>query len=108
MLVRHARLSAVERERDEWQRRAESAVRPATRYVVVRRSAWTRLVSAVWLLALGLLVGGVALPRANDAPTLQTDFPACIGKARYENPIQDNQYQELVNALYTCDVYRAG
>ena len=36
------------------------------------------------------------------------DYPGCIGKARYENPIRGNQYQELVNALYACEVYRTG
>ena len=36
---------------------------------------------------------------------MRTDYPGCIGKARYEAPIAGNQYQELVNALYACGVY---
>jgi hypothetical protein len=38
--------------------------------------------------------------------TASSDVPACIGKARYEHPIAQNQYQELVNALYACGVYQ--
>jgi hypothetical protein len=53
----------------------------------------------------GLLVGGLAIPRASDTPRLTRDYPGCIGKARYEEPIDGNQYQELVNALYACGVY---
>lgn len=100
-------LDTIRSERDEWRRRAESAPSAKTEYVVLRRSHWAKLVSASWLVVLGLLVGGVAIPRASDAPTLTRDYPGCIGKARYESPIADNQYQELVNALYACGVYEA-
>ena len=104
-----SRIAEVELERDEWRRRAEAmASRTRTEYVIRRGRAWVRIVAASWLVTIGLLVGGAAIPRANDAPTLSEDYPACIGKARYEHPIHGNQYQELVNALYTCDVYRAG
>jgi len=34
-----------------------------------------------------------------------TDYSSCIGSARYSSPIPDNQYQELVNALYACEIY---
>jgi hypothetical protein len=108
MLVLRSRLSAVEHERDEWRKRAEAAAPPRTVYVVRRGRLRSRLLTASWLVTLGLLVGGVAVPRANDAPVLREDYPGCIGRARYENPIAGNQYQELVNALYACDVYRAG
>jgi hypothetical protein len=100
-------LDTIRSERDEWRKRAESAPTPSAEYVVLRRSGWAKVVSASWLLVLGLLVGGVAVPRASDAPTLTSDYPGCIGKARYESPIAGNQYQELVNALYACGVYEA-
>jgi hypothetical protein len=103
-----SRLAAVEHERDEWRKRAEAAVTPRTEYVVRRTSRWVRALAASWFVTLGLLVGGAAIPRASDRPTLHEDYPACIGKARYEHPIEGNQYQELVNALYACEVYEQG
>ena len=99
-------------ELDEWRRRAESRLgeddppahssRPAR-----RRSRARRLGS---LLAAVVVTGSVAL--ASFAMPGRThgaspDVPACIGKARYQNPIRGNQYQELVNALYVCGVYRS-
>jgi hypothetical protein len=99
-------------ELDAWRRRAESKLgdadpsahssRPAR-----RRSRARRLGS---LLAAVVVTGSVALAsftmpgRTHGA---SPDVPACIGKARYENPIRGNQYQELVNALYACGIYRA-
>lgn len=103
-----SQIAALERERDEWRKRAEAVVSPGTEYVVKRGSRWVRALAASWLVAIGLLVGGAAIPRANDGPALREDYPACIGKARYEHPIDGNQYQELVNALYACEVYGAG
>jgi hypothetical protein len=104
-------LDALREERDAWRRRAESALREEVsrpRTGVVRRSRRrarrllaTSFLAVVAMLSAGLLVGQ---PGAAHVP----DYPACIGKARYEHPIQGNQYQELVNALYTCDVYSAG
>ena len=104
-----SRLAALELERDEWRRRAESAARPRTRteYVVKRAPLGARLLAALWLLVLGLLVGGAALPRANDAPVLRDDYESCISNAR--SPIPDgDRYGELVDALYACGVYDRG
>jgi hypothetical protein len=99
-------------ELDEWRRRAESRLgegdpparssRPARRRLRARRVG--SLVAAV------VVTGSVAL--ASFAMPGRThraspDVPACIGKARYENPIRGNQYQELVNALYRCGVDRS-
>jgi hypothetical protein len=106
MFASRTRLAAVEAERNAWRLRAETKVVPIRReYVIARRSRWTRLLAAVWLVALGVLVAGVAIPEANDRPSFAPDYPGCIGKARYEHPIEQNQYQELVNALYACGVY---
>jgi hypothetical protein len=106
MLVSRSKLSALEAERDEWRRRAEaSPARAVRQYVVMRGPRWARLLAAVWLVALGVLIAGVAIPEANDRPALRPDYSGCIGKARYEAPITGNQYQELVNALYACGVY---
>jgi hypothetical protein len=105
MLVSRSRLSAVERERDEWRRRAETVPRPRTRYVTLRSPYWVRLVAAAWFVTIGLLVGGAAIPHADDTPTLREDYPACIAAARGEYPLESNRYQELVRALYACGVY---
>jgi hypothetical protein len=105
MLVVRSRLAAVERERDEWRRRAETVPTRRTEYVVRRPPIWVRLLGASWFVTIGLLVGGAALPRANDTPIIREDYAGCIGRARYEHPVTGNQYQELVNALYACDVY---
>ena len=104
-----SRLAALELERDEWRKRAESAPRPRTRteYVVKRAPLGARLLAALWLLVLGLLVGGAALPRANDAPVLREDYESCISNARSSIPDGD-RYGELVDALYVCGVYDGG
>ena len=99
-----SRLVLLELERDEWRKRAESAPRTRTEYVVKRAPLGARLLAALWLLVLGLLVGGAALPRANDAPVLREDYESCISNAR--SPIPDgDRYGELVDALYACGVY---
>jgi len=67
----------------------------------IRRLLATSFLTVVAVPSAGLIFGQ---PGAARLP----DYPACIGKARYEHPIEGNQYQELVNALYSCDVYRAG
>jgi hypothetical protein len=104
-------LDALRRERDAWRRRAESALHeetPEPGHGVVRRSRrrLRRLLATSFLAVVGVLSAGLLFGRPGAAPL--PDYPECIGKARYEHPIQGNQYQELVNALYTCDVYRAG
>lgn len=66
---------------------------------------WPSVLAGIWLVVIGVVVGGAAVPHIHDRPTLST-VPACISKARYEHPIADNQYQELVNALYSCEVYK--
>ena len=104
-------LDALREERDAWRRRAELALHEEAHEIehgVVRRSRirlrrllTTSFLAVVLMLGAGLLLGR---PGAARLP----DYPACIGKARYEHPIHGNQYQELVNALYSCDVYRVG
>jgi len=108
-MASRSRLAALELERDEWRKRAESAARPRTRteYVVKRAPLGARLLAALWLLVLGLLVGGAALPRANDAPALREDYESCIANARSQVSRGD-PYGELVDALYACGVYDGG
>src|SRR5262245_10197139 len=75
MLVTRSHRSAVEAERDEWRRRAESTSgAPGREYVIVRSSGWARLLAAGWLVVLGVLIAGVAIPEANDRPTLGPDY----------------------------------
>ena len=95
MLVVRSRLAAVERERDEWRRRAETVPTRRTEYVVRRPPIWVRLLGASWFVTIGLLVGGAALPRANDTPIIREDYAGCIGRARYE-AVTD---QEVVEAF---------
>ena len=104
-------VDAVRRERDAWRRRAESAIHeetPEPEYGVVRRSRIRirRLLATSVLAVVAVLSAGLLLGRSGA--TRLPDYPTCIGKARYEHPIHGNQYQELVNALYTCDVYSVG
>ena len=85
--------------------RSASTEAKCVRYSIVPPIA--RLLAALWLLVLGLLVGGAALPRANDAPVLREDYESCISNAR--SPIPDgDRYGELVEALYACGVYDGG
>lgn len=69
------------------------------------RSKWSALLNMLWMLMIGVMIGGLAIPHHYDRPSLAPDLPACIGQARYEHPVKGNQYQELVNALYSCEVY---
>ena len=99
-------------ELDEWRRRAESRLGeddpPARSSRPARGRRRLRRLGS--LLAAVVVTGSVALAsfampgRTHNA---SPNVPACIGKARYENPIRGNQYQELVNALYVCGVYRS-
>jgi hypothetical protein len=95
----------------EWRRRAESRLGeddlPAYSSRPGRRRRRLRRLGS--LLAAVVVTGSVALASfamPGRTHSASPDVPACIGKARYENPIRGNQYQELVNALYACGVYR--
>lgn len=99
-------------ELDEWRRRAESRLGeddpPAQSSRPARRRSRARRLGS--LLAAVVVTGSVALASfamPGRTHTASPDVPACIGKARYQNPIRGNQYQELVNALYACGVYRS-
>lgn len=52
---------------------AASAARPARPYPL-----WARVTAALWLLVLGILIGGAAIPHAQDKPRLipKADEPA--------------------------------
>ena len=110
-LTPSSEVDALRAERDAWRRRAESSLwgdsaRTAPR---LARSSKARLERLVATVLLGLvMVVGAALLLGRQEGTRPPDYPGCIGKARYENPIEGNQYQELVNALYACEVYRTG
>lgn len=64
--------------------------------------------SLFWIFAIGTMVGGVIIPHKNDAPTVEPDYSGCIAQQIFKNPIPDNHYQELVNALWACNVYDDG
>ena len=96
-------------ERDLWQQRAETALAALERTAQVppqtRHSPrWATLLTAAWLVLAGLFIG-VVVPKA-EGPTLAPDRAACISQARYEHPVDGNQYQELVNALWDCEVFQ--
>ena len=109
-LTPSSEMDALRAERDAWRRRAESSLwRDATtvsRRTTSSKARFERLTATV-LLGLVMVVGAALLLGRQDG-TRPPDYPDCIGKARYENPIEGNQYQELVNALYACAVYRTG
>ena len=99
-------LERARAEREEWRRRAEAPREKGahpTPLTSPRRSRWP-LPLVASLLAVGFGLGAVTLPDGSGG-AVRTDYPGCIGKARYEAPIAGNQYQELVNALYACGVY---
>jgi hypothetical protein len=102
-------LDALRAERDAWRRRAESSLRwdglIVPRRATSSKARFERLTATV-LLGLVMVVGAALLLGRQEGA--RPDYPGCIGKARYEHPIEGNQYQELVNALYACEVYRTG
>ena len=101
-----AEVERLESERDEWQMRAEVLARMVReRTPAPKRRTWPAVLATVWVLLAGVFLGGAVIPHKNDAPVLAQNLPACIGQARYAHPVEGNQYQELVNALYACDVY---
>ncbi len=59
---------------------------------------------AATAVAASVALGAFVLPGRTQGAS--PDVPGCIGKQRYEHPVAGNQYQELVNALYACGVYR--
>lgn len=71
-----------------------------------RKSKFFTAVAIFWIFLVGLLVGGSAVPHVIDAPTLSPDYSGCISTYTYENPLED-RYQELVNALWACEVFEA-
>ena len=93
-----------------WRRRAESVLaedvparieRPAR-----RRSRVRRLGSVATATVVTAAIALVALTLPARTQSASPDYSTCIAKARYEHPIEGNQYQELVNALYACGVYQ--
>ena len=115
-VVSRRELERVEHERDAWEARAHAlasqlAVERSERIAERKqdpprkspRAIWASALTALWLILIGLFIG-VVVPRA-QGPTVLPDFAGCISKARYEHHIPGNQYQELVNALYTCQIY---
>lgn len=72
-----------------------------------RRRKGVVLGFTTWAFVIGLLIGGSAIPQINDDPVIQENYSECISQARYSDPIENNQYQELVNALYACEIYGA-
>ncbi len=109
-VVQRSVLKLAHAEREEWRRRAEAGLGPEPRVSRsrvrsprrIRRPA--RLV-ATSVLAAGAAVAVVTLP-GRSGGAVRPDYAGCIGQARYQDPIESNQYQELVNALYACGVYK--
>jgi ferric-dicitrate binding protein FerR (iron transport regulator) len=111
-LVPHSEHARTRSELEEWRRRAESllaaetAAPPSSRGA--RRGSRARRLGSVVtasVVTVAVAVGALLLPGRTHSAS--PDYSTCIGKARYERPIDGNQYQELVNALYACGVYRA-
>jgi hypothetical protein len=62
----------------------------------------------IWCLVIGAIIGGVLVPHISDSPTVQPNYNQCLSDYIYDNPVKDNKYQELVNALWACKVYQEG
>jgi hypothetical protein len=53
-----------------------------------------------------LAIAGGALHLSREPATVDySPLAECIGDARYRHPL-DDKHQELVNAMYTCGIYR--
>jgi ferric-dicitrate binding protein FerR (iron transport regulator) len=108
-VVSRSELERARSEREEWRRRAQPRLLEETATAEPRRSgrrlgrSLPLFLSSLLVFAVGL--GAVTLP---DRSAGRPDYPVCIGQARYQEPIEGNQYQELVNALYACGIYDAG
>jgi hypothetical protein len=109
-LVTRAELAEVQRERDEYKKQTialESriaALELLTSRKTTKKRRWPAFLTGLWLLVIGVFVG-VLVPKG-ESPQLQPDYANCISDARYNAPIAGNQYQELVNALYACEIYK--
>lgn len=118
VIARRSEIAQLEAETEAWKARAEAMVAelalirarqfdPPPKPSLDLRNKWPTVMRGAWILIIGIIVGGLAIPHHYDRPSLSPDLPTCIGQARYKHQIPDNQYQELVNALYSCDVYGA-
>lgn len=112
-MFRSRRKREIERlqwEAAEWRKRAElAAAKPpvVVRVEKPRLPLWARVNVAFWLVVIGLMIGGVAVPHASDAPTLEPDYGACVSSRSAQPNFypQASQYQKLVNALWACEVF---
>jgi hypothetical protein len=67
----------------------------------------SRLVGALFLLV-SIGIAATAVHVRGERPSVDyRGLQACIAHAERTHPVAD-RHQELVNALYTCGVYRAG
>ncbi len=110
-------LERLEAERDHWEARAhalsaqlsmERSEKIAKKKGDPPRKAplWHATLVCVWVLMFGVFIGGAVVPHA-AGPTVLPDYEGCIVQSRFDHPIAENQYQELVNALWNCDVFEA-
>ena len=61
---------------------ASAAAAPPARSESTRYPIWARLTAALWLLVIGILIGGAAIPHAQDTPRVlpRAEDPAAICK----------------------------
>jgi hypothetical protein len=110
-VVSRSELERARSEREEWRKRAQARLLEEKATAEPRRSrrrlgrSLPLFLSSLLVFAVGL--GAVTLPH-RSGKTGRPDYPGCIGQARYQDPIEGNQYQELVNALYACGIYKLG
>jgi hypothetical protein len=60
---------------------------------------------AFFVVSLAIAGGALHLSRGHPATVDYSPLAECIGNARYRYPL-DDKHQELVNAMYTCGIYR--
>lgn len=71
-IATRSEVERLERERDEWRLRAEAMARMAAAAaapVRPKRKLWATALSVVWILIIGVFIGGM-VPHVHDAPTL--------------------------------------
>jgi hypothetical protein len=65
-----ARATLADHARPQWARGAGGALTAAPRREHRPYPFWARVTAALWLLVLGMLIGGAAIPHAKDTPRL--------------------------------------
>jgi hypothetical protein len=77
-------------------RAPQSAVSPASARAERTYPFWARVTAALWLLVLGILIGGAAVPHAQEKPRLvprSEDATICMPKSNTPQVLPDRPFE---------------